>query len=251
MAIIIRIKIKKGLVSMNKEMFKYNILSQAKNCSPLIPILMRLPYGHRNSRIFPYLENMHFYSKEHNLCVRFIREDEHISEFLCSVQFKDENMDEDDWTLIQPLILDKDFKRDYLIEKVTYSNGHIVFSLDSEFISVQNDGTLFKEVFCSRCSLIFDLNKGKFTKSSFGDFFKTIDSCRDNVSYYFDLEISDKVIKQIDKNIRLMETKCMVSPEIIQKSKRILWAIQNSVGDNKNSRLSRIIQTYRDETKDE
>lgn len=235
---------------MNKELFKLNILNQAKNCNPLIPILMRMPYGHRNSRVFPYLENMHFYSKEHNLCIRFTREDEYISGFLCSVQFEDENMGENDWTLIKDLILDRNFKRDYLIEKVEYSNWSIIFSLDNEFIGVLDDGSLYKQVFCTRCSLVFDLNKGQFTRSNFGEFFKTIESCRNNVGYYYDLEISDKVIKQINRNIRLMETKCMVSPEIIQKSKRMLWAIQNSKSNNENSRLSRIIRDYRDETRD-
>lgn len=235
-------------MNVGKELFKYNILNQAKNCSHLVARLMRSPLSHLEPKLFPYRDKMDYYSKEHCLKFRFTREDEHLFGLLYSVQFTDlENMSNDEWESVKKWTLDEEFYRNYCIEQIVVTKNIVSFSLDKEVLSINENGILCSETPTRYCTLLYDLRQGEFLTDNFDRFYEDVEFFRNEAEYYRGLEIVEKDINSIDKKIQVLETRRTVSSKNLQNSKILLKAIQNDYSDDEESKLVKIIRYYLNE----
>lgn len=184
---------------MNKEEFKYKILSQLSGEKEWLPYLMSVQYRYTKVGVPPYEKLVNYFSPEHLLVISLTNMAKLTNEPICNVTFQD--VDEDDESYdIDGFRFSEKFVRHCYHEKIKVSDKEIKFTLERETLFMDSHAEFYKIDTEEVVSTIYTIDDGTFLDADkLGQVQDTLKNRRIHSPFYTELELDENTSDELEE----------------------------------------------------
>lgn len=184
---------------MNKEEFKFKILSQLGGEKEWLPALMGVQYQHTKNGVPPYEKIVNYFSPEHFLVISLTNIAKLTDEPICNVAFQDIDKNDNSYD-IDGFRLSENFIRHCYYERIKVSNKEIKFTLERETLLMDSKAEFYRTETDEVASVVYIIDGGVFLNADkLGKVEDTLKNRRIHSPYYRELELDENTLDELEE----------------------------------------------------